>query len=344
MNRLRKTLEIGSSPHINSGASVDRIMHHVLLALLPTAAFAVYLFGLAGLLTLITATASCMLTEQLHCKLNNKPSTLFDGSAAITGLIYGLTLPPGLPLWMVVIGGIVAMLLGKIVFGGLGCNPFNPALVGRVFLQAAFPTSMTTWMPALSSDRFHTLPSSVLTLPFMTPSYDAVSAATPLALMKFEGQTTESLDLMLGLTAGSTGESCAVLILLGGLYLIARHMMNWRIPVGIFSAVFIFSAILYSADSSYPSPMFMLFSGGLMLGAMFMATDMVASPLTHWGCFIYGVLIGSIVVILRVWGGMPEGVMYAILLANAVSPHIDRFVQPLVFGSQKQKIRNRDAD
>lgn len=335
MSKFHKTLQISSAPHIRSGASVDKIMRHVLLALLPTAAFAVYAFGLAGLLTLLTATASCLLTEYLYCRLNKKPSTLFDGSAAITGLIYGLTLPPGMALWMVVVGGVVAMLLGKLVFGGLGSNPFNPALVGRVFLQAAFPTAMTTWMPAFADGRFSGVPSSMFALPFMSPGYDAISAATPLALLKFEGQTTDSMDLMLGLTAGSSGETCALLILLGGIYLIARRMMNWRIPAGIFAAVIIFSGVLYAVDSNaYPSPLFMLFSGGLMLGAMFMATDMVASPITHWGCFIYGVFIGLVVVILRVWGGMPEGVMYAILLANALSPHIDRLVQPVLFGSK----------
>ena len=337
MSRLKKTVQIGSSPHIRSGASVDKIMHHVLLALAPVAAFAVFAFGWAGLLTLLVATLSCVLTEHIFCKLNKKASTITDGSAAITGLIFGLTLPPGLPLWMVVVGSVVAMLMGKIAFGGLGSNPFNPALVGRVFLQAAFPAAMTTWMPAFSDDRFTSLPSSLLTLPFMSAEYDGISAATPLALMKFEGQSTDSIDLFLGLTAGSAGESCALLILLGGLYLIAKNMMNWRIPAGIFAAVIVLSGIFYTIDaSSYPSPVFMLFSGGLMLGAMFMATDMVASPITHWGCFLYGLLIGTLVVVLRLWGGMPEGVMYAILLANAFSPHIDRLIQPKPFGAGRK--------
>ena len=338
MSRLKKTLEIASSPHIESGAGVNVIMRHVFLALLPTAGFAIFAFGLAGLLMLLTATLSCLLIEHLFCKLTGKSSTVGDGSAAITGLIFGLTLPPGLPLWMVVVGAVIAMCLGKIVFGGLGCNPFNPALVGRVFLQAAFPTAMTTWMPAFSPDRFQTLPSSTLTLPLMTPSYDTITAATPLAALKFDDKTTENIDLVLGLTSGSTGETCALLILLGGGYLIARNMMNWRIPAGIFIAVITLSAIFHGIEPTiYPTPVFMLFSGGLMLGAVFMATDMVASPITHWGCFVYGLLIGTLVVVIRFWGGMPEGVMYAILLGNAFSPHIDRLIQPIVFGATKRK-------
>ncbi len=331
---MRKTLDIDTSPHIRSGTSVDIIMRNVVWALVPVCVFAVWVFGLAGLITLTGATVSCLLTEHLLQRWRGQATSIGDWSVAITGILYGLTLPPGLPLWMVVLGGVVGVGLGKFLFGGLGFNAFNPALVGRAFLQAAFPVSMTTWYEPLGAARFSTLPSSVLTMPFATPTYDTISGATPLAAMKFDGNITESTDLLMGLTSGSLGETSAILILLGGIYLIARNMMNWRITASILATVFLMSGAMYLVDSSaYPSPVFMLFAGGLMLGAVFMATDMVASPMTNIGCVIYGTLIGFLVVVIRLWGGMPEGVMYAILIANAVSPHIDALIQPKVYGT-----------
>jgi electron transport complex protein RnfD len=234
---------------------------------------------------------------------------------------------------MVACGGIIGVALGKALFGGLGYNAFNPALVGRAFLQAAFPVAMTSWTPALQDGRFTTLPASTLAPPLTAPVYDASSAATPLAQFKFAGEPTASADLLLGLTSGSTGETCALLILAGGAYLAARRMLNWRIPVTILTTVAVLTLLLHQIDPDrYPAPVFMLCAGGLMLGAVFMATDMVASPITGRGVVIYGVLIGVLITVIRIWGGMPEGVMYAILLANAVSPHIDRLVQPRVFG------------
>ena len=329
-----KTLEIHTSPHIASGTSVDHIMRHVVIALLPVCVFAVYVFGLTALVTLTAATLSCLLTEYLLNRRSGKPATIGDWSVAVTGIIYGLTLPPGLPVWMVVTGGVFGVAVGKFLFGGLGYNAFNPALVGRAFLQAAFPVAMTTWYEPLGADRFTSLPSSTLTFPFATPVYDVVSGATPLAAMKFDGDVTATMDLVTGFTSGSTGETSALLILLGGAYLVARKMMNWRIPVSIFATVFAFSGALYLLDpASYPDPVFMLFAGSLMLGAVFMATDMVASPMTGLGCVIYGALIGALVVVIRLWGGLPEGVMYAILIANAVSPHIDSLIRPRVYGT-----------
>lgn len=331
-------LEIGTSPHISAGASVDKIMRHVVYALLPAAVWAVYVFGLTAIVTLGVATASCVVAEHLFCRLAGKPSTVNDWSIAVTGLIYGLTLPPGLPAWMVFVGGVVAVGVGKYLFGGLGYNAFNPALVGRAFLQAAFPVSMTTWYPALADDRFTSLPSSVLALPFTSPTYDAVSGATPLAAMKFDGDVTATTDLVMGLIGGSTGETSAVLLLAGGLYLAARKMLNWRIPAAIFATVFALSGALHLASpGDYPDPVFMLFAGGLVLGAVFMATDMVASPMTAAGCVLYGTLIGLLVVVIRIWGGMPEGVMYAILFANAASPHIDGLIRPRVYGTAGSK-------
>ncbi len=330
---MSRVLQIASSPHVGSGASVHTIMANVVLALLPVTGFAVYAFGLAALLVLLTAIIACVGTEYGLNRLAGQRAPLADWSVTITGLLYGLTLPPGLPLWMVAAGGIFGVGVGKFLFGGLGSNAFNPALVGRAFLQAAFPAAMTQWLPAFGPDRFTSLPASILTMPLAAPSYDAVTAATPLAAMKFQSSATPAPDLMLGLTSGSTGETCAVLILLGGAYLAARNMMNWRIPAAIFITVASLTALANGlAPGAYPTPLFMLFSGGLMLGAVFMATDMVASPITDGGCWLYGALIGALVVVIRFWGGMPEGVMYAILLANAVSPHIDLLIQPRVYG------------
>jgi electron transport complex protein RnfD len=333
---MQKYLEIGSSPHISSGASVDVIMRNVFVALLPVCVFSIYAFGMAAALVLATATLSCVATEHALCRMARKPSTVGDWSVAITGLLYGLTLPPDLPLWMVATGAVFAVGVGKFMFGGLGFNAFNPALVGRAFLQAAFPQAMTHWSLPFAENRFTDLPGSILAFPFAEPVYDAVTAATPLARMKFEAIQAENQELLFGLTTGSAGETCAVLIFLGGAYLVARNMMNWRIPIAIMLTVAAISWIFMQVDpTTYPRPAFMLFAGGLMLGAVFMATDMVASPITNAGCWLYGFLIAVLVVVIRFWGGMPEGVMYAILLANAVSPHIDKLIQPRVFGTGK---------
>ncbi len=331
---FKKTLNISTSPHLTNNTSVDIIMRNVVYAMLPAALFSVYSFGWNAALVLITSTGSCLLTEHLLCRLSKKKSTVSDWSAIITGLLLGLTLPPIFPLWMTFLGGAIAIGMGKFLFGGLGYNVFNPALVGRAVLQAAFPVAITTWYTAFMDDRFSHINASILTLPFLEPVIDGTSGATPLSAFKFDGVTTNAADLALGLVSGSTGETCAILIFLGGVYLAIRNFMNWRIPVAILTTVFAFSGILYLIDATqYPSPFFMLFSGGLMLGAVFMATDMVASPITSLGVILYGVIIGVLVVIIRIWGGLPEGVMYAILLANAISPHIDRLIRYRVYGT-----------
>jgi electron transport complex protein RnfD len=338
MSTLQKTLQIRTSPHILSSMSVDVIMRNVVFALIPVVAFAIYAFGFTALILLTVSTLSCVLAEHLLCLATKKESTIGDWSAVITGLLYGLTLPPGLPLWMVASGGFVAIGLGKFLFGGLGSNMFNPALIGRAVLQAAFPVAMTTWVPAFTADRFATILSSSLTFPFATPEFQAITSATPLGAMKFDGQMTDSFELAMGLIGGSTGETSSILILLGGAYLASRKMLNWRIPISIFAAVAIFSGIFHWINpDQYAGPIFMLFSGGLMLGAVFMATDMVASPMTTPGIIIYGGLIGILVVVIRFWGGLPEGVMYAILFGNACSPLIDRAIQPTVYGTRKQR-------
>ncbi len=333
---LNRTLHISTSPHITRGIGTDDIMRNVVWALLPVAVFAVFSFGWSAFMVLAATTASCVLTEHYLCKLSKKESTVSDWSAVITGLLLGLTLPPNFPVWMAFLGGVIAIALGKFIFGGLGYNVFNPALVGRAVLQAAFPVAITTWFPAFSDNRFSSISVATFTFPFMEPAVDAFTGATPLAAFKFDKVSTDTTELALGLITGSTGETCAALIIMGGLYLVARNMMNWRIPVSILATVFALSGILYLMDNQvYPSPMFMLFSGGLMLGAVFMATDMVASPVTPLGVWIYGALIGLLVVVIRIWGGLPEGVMYAILLGNAVSPHIDNAIRPRVYGTSK---------
>jgi H+/Na+-translocating ferredoxin:NAD+ oxidoreductase subunit D len=332
--RRSGVLEIRTSPHMLSGSSVDTIMFNVVIALVPALGFAVWVFGWTALLTLAVAVGTCVGVEHLASRAAGARSSVGDWSAAITGLLYGLTLPPHLPLWMTAVGGCVAMVLGKLLFGGLGHNPFNPSLVGRAFLQAAFPVAMTQWIPPFVAGRFASLPRSTVAFPFAQPVYDAVTTATPLARFKFEHQSSATYDLALGLTSGSTGETCAVLILLGGAYLVLRNMMSWRTPVAILATVAAFSGVLHAIDAQrYAGPSFMLFSGGLMLGAVFMATDPVTSPITERGRVIYGVLIGVIVVVIRVWGGMPEGVMYAILLGNVAAPHLDRLVRPRVYGT-----------
>jgi electron transport complex protein RnfD len=334
MGERRTSLEIASSPHMTSGASVDDIMLNVVYALAPVCGFAIYAFGIDAALVLGTAVSSCLLTEHVICRTTGQQTTTGDWSVTITGILYGLTLPPGLPLWMVAVGGIFAVAVGKALFGGLGYNAFNPALVGRAFLQAAFPQAMTHWSTPFADDRFSSIASSVLAMPFAQPVYDAVTSATPLARMKFEAVQAENPDLLWGMTTGSLGETSFVLIFLGGAYLAARRMLNWRIPMSIMLTAALISWIFLQIDpEAYPRPAFTLFAGGLALGAVFMATDMVASPITNAGCWLYGFLIGVLIVVIRFWGGMPEGVMYAILLANAVSPHIDNLVRPRVFGT-----------
>lgn len=338
MTMPRRTLRISTSPHVKSGASVDIIMRNVVYALLPVSVYSIYIFGLPALACLLTATLSCVLTEYWFTRNDRSGSTVSDWSAVITGLLLGLTLPPSLPLWMVASGGVIAIGLGKTLFGGLGFNAFNPALVGRAFLQAAFPVAMTNWLPALSAERFSGLLSSQLAFPFTAPTYDSLSSATPLAKMKFDQVSTAHWDLFMGFTGGSAGETGAFLILLGGIYLAYRKMLDWRIPAAILFTVALLSSVFYALDPErYPDPLFMLCSGGLMLGAVFMATDMVASPNTLPGVLLYGFLIGLLVVAIRLWGGMPEGVMYAILLANAASPHIDPWFQARVFGTPSKR-------
>jgi electron transport complex protein RnfD len=347
MSELRITTDLRSSPHLKQTVSVPQIMRNVVYALLPVCAWSVYAFGISVLLLLITTTLTCMLSEALFCRLSGKPSSISDGSIAITGLLLALTLPPGFPLWMAAVAAFVAVGLGKALFGGLGYNVMNPALVGRAFVQAAFPVAITTWSPPFLPGRFSEVIPSTLTAPFMKPvpieqwieqkSVDAFTGATPLALQKFEQIITPWPDLLTGTIAGSAGETSALIILLGGIYLAARKMMDWRLPVGVMLGAVIVSLPFWLLDASrYPDPLFVLLSGGLMLGAVFMVTDMVASPVTPLGVWIYALFIGMLTVVIRLFGGLTEGVMYAILLGNAISPLISLVTQPKIFG-EKQK-------
>ena len=243
------TLDISPSPHLMKALTTDMIMFHVVLALLPVVGFSIYAFGLNALIVIATTTLSCVLTEYLLSKKSSGESTVSDWSAVITGMLLGLTLPPTFPVWMCVVGSIVSIGVGKFLFGGLGYNVFNPALVGRAFLQASFPVAITTWTPAFLSERFTTLSQSVLTAPMMKPEVDAITSATPLALRKFGEVTTDASELALGLISGSAGETCSVMIIIGGMYLIWRNMMNWRIPVAVLGSAFLLTSILYLIDS-----------------------------------------------------------------------------------------------
>jgi electron transport complex protein RnfD len=234
---------------------------------------------------------------------------------------------------MAFVGGVFGIGFGKLVFGGLGQNVFNPALLGRAFLQAAFPVAMTTWSTA--APHWWTLRGDNFALPLMSPEVvDAMTGATPLGIMKFEQAGTDVSALIVGSVGGSLGETSGVVVLLCGAYLALRKHLNWRIPASILLTVAVLSATLHLLDAArYPGALFMLFSGGLMLGAVFMATDMVTSPVTNRGCWIFGFGIGFLVVVIRIWGGLAEGVMYAILLMNALVPFINRATQPRVFGT-----------
>ncbi len=346
--KQKKVVEIRTSPHLKKAISVDQIMRNVVYALLPICAWSVYQFGISALALILVTTLTCVLTESLFCKLSGRPNSVGDYSVIITALLLALTLPPGFPLWMAAVAGFIAIGLGKSLFGGLGYNVMNPALVGRAFVQAAFPVAITTWTPGFVTGRFVEFIPSTLAVPFMSPvntdvwvkqhALDGFTGATPLALQKFEHVTVDTMDLLTGTVTGSVGETSALLIFVCGLYLVFRKMMDWRIPAAIFAGVTLITLPLNMINPElYPTPLFMMLSGGLMLGAMFMATDMVVSPMTMKGVLLYGVVIGVLTALIRLFGGLTEGVMYAILVANALSPLIASVTQPKIYGAQEQE-------
>jgi electron transport complex protein RnfD len=325
-------ITISTSPYLHSATTTPKLMWEVVYTLVPLVLVSFYFFGLSALLICLAAIAGCMMTEWWFTPAEKRGATWKDGSGLITGLLLALTLPPGFPLWMAFLGGVVAIGMGKLIWGGLGQNVFNPALVGRAFLQAAFPTAITTW--EAPTGQYLASRGTNLAFPFyQAEAVDAYTGATPLAQMKFDQVATPLNDLLLGHISGSLGETSGLLLLLAGVYLIARKIINWRIVVSILGTVAVFSGILFLIDpQAYPSPAFTLLAGGLLLGTIYMATDYVTSPLSARGCWIYGIGIGLLVVLIRVWGGLPEGVMYAILLMNAATPLINRFSKTRIYG------------
>ncbi len=327
MNRL---LTVSPSPHVKGHDSVRSIMYGVVISLIPALGVAVYFFGLDALKLTLIAVASSMFFEWLIQKflIKESPRSAFDGSAIITGMLLAFNVPSSLPIWMMIVGSLVAVGVGKMSFGGLGKNIFNPALVGRVFMLISWPVEMTTW-PA---NRFQLA--------------DGYSGATPLGMLK-EGLTGEesmsqvmeklptALDYFVGNMSGCIGEVSALALLIGGIYMAIRKIIYWQTPVAVLGTVFVFAAIMHAIDPTmYPEASFHLLTGGLFLGAIYMATDMVTSPMTVKGQVIFGVGIGIITLVIRYWGAYPEGVSFAILIMNATVPIINRYTKPKRFGEE----------
>ncbi len=323
---MSNRLIVSLSPHVHSGDSVQKNMYGVCLALLPALVASLYFFGFGAAVVMLASIVSCVIFEWSISKfiLGREKTTILDGSAILTGILLGFNMPSNLPIWIVVIGALVAIGVGKMTFGGLGQNPFNPALVGRVFLLISFPAQMTTW-PVSGSVEY----------------LDAQTGATPLALMKWAIQSGDtsvlsglpsSIDMFLGTHGGALGEVSALLLLLGCAFMLVRKIITWHIPVSILGTVAVLSAILHWASPVYADPVSVLCSGGLMLGACFMATDYVTSPMTAKGQLVYGVAIGALTVVIRNWGAYPEGMSFAILIMNAFTPLINTYCKPRRFG------------
>lgn len=315
-------LIISPAPHIHGGDSISKNMSGVIIALIPALLVGFYFFGLGAIIVTLTTVVACMLFEFLIQKYILKTETsLLDGSAALTGILLAMNLPSNLPIWIILIGSLFAIGVGKMTFGGLGNNPFNPALVGRVFLLISFPVQMTSW-PNVEPLSMHYM--------------DASTGATTLAMMKSHfGELPTLTDMFLGKMNGSLGEVSALALLAGLVYLLARKIITWHIPVSILVTVFVFTGTLNMANPElYASPLIHLLSGGLMLGAIFMATDYVTSPMNHRGMLVYGVGIGIITVVIRVFAAYPEGVSFAILIMNGFTPLINTYIKPKRFGEK----------
>ena len=338
MKKRDPKLLLFHAPILRQDMTTPKVMRDVIYALLPATGAGLWYFGLSAAIVIVASILGAVLAEWIFTPRARRGSSLLDSSGILTGLLLGLTLPPGLPMWMAFLGGFVGIALGKVIWGGIGHNLFNPALLGRAFLLATFPIAMTTWVAPLADGGFFSVYSSNLAWPLMQAPVDATTAATPLGLMKFQQEVTPLTELAFGKIGGSLGETSGVLLILGGIYLYIRRDLDWRIPVSILLTVAVFSAVLILFDADrFPTPLFSIFSGGLLLGAIFMATDPVTSPTTPRGTWIFGIGIGVLVVLIRVFGGLPEGVMYAILLMNAATPLIDRYTQPRVFGRGKKE-------
>lgn len=329
---MNKLLVVSPSPHVHSGNSTPRLMYNVVLALIPALAVTFFYFGIGALVVTSISILSCLAFEFLIQKfmLKVKPS-ITDGSAMVTGLILAFNLPSNLPWWIVIIGALVAIGVGKMTFGGLGQNPFNPALVGRVFLLVSFPVQMTSWPLPMASRMAYT---------------DAITGATPLAIVKdglangdlmssISSQIPSHMELFMGAMGGSIGEIAAFALLIGFLWLLFTKVITWHIPISIFATIGIFTGILWLINpEANADPLFHLLTGGVMLGAIFMATDYVTSPMHPKGMWVFGIGIGLITVIIRVWGAYPEGISFAILIMNAFVPLINRYIKPSRFGEE----------
>ena len=329
---MANKLIVSLSPHVHNNDSVQRNMYGVLIALIPALLVSLIYFGVGAAIVTLTSVVACVFFEWVITKfiLKREKNTILDGSAIITGVLLAFNVPSNLPVWIIIIGALVAIGIGKMTFGGLGCNPFNPALVGRVFLLISFPVQMTSW-PKIGQ---------------LTSYIDAATAATPLSLMKqaVHGDTSaleqlpSAFELFIGANGGSLGEVSALALLIGLVYMLWRRIITWHIPVSILATVFIFAGLMHLADPvMYASPVVHLFTGGLMLGAIFMATDYVTSPMTHKGMIIYGVCIGFLTVVIRNFGAYPEGMSFAILIMNAFTPLINNYCKPKRFGEGKKK-------
>jgi electron transport complex protein RnfD len=331
---MNQKLIVSPSPHISGDYSIRKLMMHVVIALIPAFLVSVWFFGYAAVLVTAISVASCVLFEYIIQRfvMKVKP-TVDDGSAVVTGVLLAFNVPANLPVWMIILGALVAIGIAKMSFGGLGNNPFNPALVARVFLLISFPVQMTTWP----------LPKG-----FETSYADAVTGATPLGILK-EGirngsSVTELMhasampdyqQLFIGNMGGSLGEIAAGALLLGFIYLLWKRVITWHIPVTIILTVAAFTTLLWLVNPSrYADPLFHLLTGGLLLGAIYMATDYVTSPMSIPGMIIYAIGIGIVTVVIRVWGAYPEGVSFAILFMNAFVPLINRYIKPGRFGEE----------
>ena len=322
---------ISLSPHVHGGDSVQRNMYGVCMALLPALAASLWFFGLGAAIVMLTSVASCVFFEWAIAKfiLKRERITITDGSAVLTGMLLGFNLPSNLPIWIIIIGALVAIGIGKMTFGGLGCNPFNPALAGRIFLLISFPVQMTSW-PEIKQYMAYT---------------DATTSATPLSLMQTaiatgDASVLEQLpsleEMLLGAMGGSLGEVSALMLLLGTVFMLWKKIITWHIPASILGTVAVFSTALHLWNPAYAHPLAVLMSGGLILGACFMATDYVTSPMSHRGQLIYGVCIGLLTVVIRNWGAYPEGMSFAIFTMNAFTPLINTYCKPKRFGEVKK--------
>jgi len=313
-------LIISPAPHVHSNNSIEKTMRQVIIALIPTMLAGFYFFGLGAVIVTAVSVISCVLFEYLIQRFLLKgPTTISDGSAVITGLLLAMNLPSNIPFWIVILGALFAIGVAKMSFGGLGNNPFNPALAGRVFLLFSFPTQMTSWPEP-----------SPLSLQYV----DAATGATPLVALKgYAGEVPSILNFLTGNIGGSLGEVSAVAIIIGLIYMLWKRTITWHIPVSILVTVAVFSGILHTANpEAYISPTYHLLSGGLLLGAVFMATDYATSPMNARGMLVYGVGIGIITVVIREFGAYPEGVSFAILIMNAFTPLINTYIKPKRFG------------